>query len=113
MQMHFYVADAEPHHLRNTINDISPVLLLRVEEAVLGALPRRISRSVVGNSRPVVTPMRNATESNFNRRTHSEWLIVVCDCYPGTFRLLMPNCLPKTIFQVRREPKFCVSREFH
>jgi hypothetical protein len=36
--MHFHVSDAEAHNFRNTVEKIAPVLLLRIKEAVLGAL---------------------------------------------------------------------------
>jgi hypothetical protein len=113
MEMHFRVADAETHHLRDAIKQIPPVFLLRVEEAVLRTLARGVSGRVVGNARPLVTPLRDAAERDFKRSTHPHWLVVIGHGNPSTLRLRGPHALPKAILQVRHKPDFCVSRELH
>jgi hypothetical protein len=113
MEMHFHVADTEAHHLRDAIEQISLVLLLRVEEAVLRTLARGVSGRVVGNARPLVTPLRDAAERDFKRSTHPHWLVMIGHDNPGTLRLRGPHALPKAILQVRHKPDFRVSWKLH
>jgi uncharacterized membrane protein len=61
MEVDLNVSDAKANHLRYPVEQVASILLLRVEEAVLRPLTCRILRSVVGNARPLVTPLRYAT----------------------------------------------------
>ena len=113
MEMHFDVGDAETHHLGNAVEQIAPVLLLRVEEAVLRALAGGVQWSVIGDARPFVAPMRNAAERCFNRRAHAQRFVVIGDCNPGTLWLRGPDAFPKAVFQIWQKPYFRVTREIH
>ena len=46
VQVYFHIADAQAHHLRDTVEQLAAILFLRVEEAVLRTLSRCIKRSV-------------------------------------------------------------------
>ena len=106
MEMHFHVADAETHHFRDAVEQIAPVLLLRVEEAVLWALARGVSGSVVGNARPFVAPARHAAERGFNRSAHAQRFVVIGDGNPGTLRLRGPRAFPQAVLANTAQARF-------
>ena len=113
MQMHFHVADSQSHHLRDAVENIPPVLFLRVEKAVLGALARGVTGSVVRNARPPVAPPRQAAEGGFNGGAHAQRFVVIGDGDPGALRLRGPHAFSQAVLQVRKKPDFCMSREVH
>lgn len=86
MQMYFDVANTEANDFRDSVENIPSVLLLRIEKAVLWALPSCVSWSVVGNSWPQVAPTADAAERQFNACTHSQRFIVIGDNNPRAFR---------------------------
>jgi hypothetical protein len=57
VEMHFDVADSQPHHLRDAFQEITPVFILRVEKAMLRKLPRGIQGSVICDAGPLVAPL--------------------------------------------------------
>jgi hypothetical protein len=113
MEVHFDVADTEANNLRYTVENIPPILLLRVEKAVLRTLACGISGGIVGNAWPSVAPPRNPAEGGFERNTHAPWFVVIGDGNPRALRLFRLSALPQAVLQIRQEPDFCVSRELH
>jgi hypothetical protein len=113
MQMHFHIPDAEPHYLRDAVEQIAPVLFLRVEKAVLGALICGIPWSGVGNARPLLTPLRDAAKRGFNGCAHAQRFVVIGNGNPGTLRLCEPRAFSKAVYQIRQKPNLCVSRKLH
>ena len=113
MEVHFHVADAQAHYFCYAVEQCATVLLLRIEEAVLRALPCRVSGSVVGNARPAIAPLCHAAQCGFYRSAHAERLVVIGDGNPRTRRLLRRHTLPKAVLQIRHKPDFRVSRELH
>ena len=113
MEMHFHVADAQTHHLRYAVEQCAPVLLLRVEKAVLWALSGRVSGSVVGNARPTIAPPRHAAQRGFNRSAHAQRLVVIGDGNPRARRPIRRLAFPKAILQIRHKPDFRVSWKLH
>src|ERR1035437_873955 len=57
VEMHFDVADSQPHHLRDAFQEIPPVFILRVEKAMLRKLPCGIQGSVICDAGPLVAPL--------------------------------------------------------
>jgi hypothetical protein len=66
MKVHLDITYAEMYYLPYAVEDVSPILFLRVEKAVLRTLAIAISGSIVGNPRPSVTPFRDAGQRGFN-----------------------------------------------
>jgi hypothetical protein len=94
VEVYFDVTDTEAHDLRNPIDNILPVLFLRVEETILRALAIGIARSIVGNSWPHVAPTADAAKRQFHGRTHAQWLVVIGDDDPRAFRLPRLRAFP-------------------
>jgi hypothetical protein len=113
MEMHFHVGDSQPHHLRNAVEQIAPVLLLRIEEGVLRALARGVPRSVTGNARPHLAPLGHAPQRGLNRCAHAQRFVVIRDGNPGALRLRAPRDLPQAALQIRPKPDIRVARELH
>ena len=89
MEMHLDIGNAETHDLRNSVEKVAPVLLLRIEEGVLGLIPCAVSWSILGNPWPFFPPERNARLRSLEGRAHAPGLIVVGDCDPCS---LDPAC---------------------
>jgi hypothetical protein len=102
VDMHFDIAYAKTHHLRNAFEQVVPVVFLGVEEAVLRTPARGVPGSIVGNARPLVAPPGHAIERRGDRSGKSQRLVMIGDGNPGALRFCVPNGLPQTIFQVRR-----------
>jgi hypothetical protein len=66
VEVHLDVGDAETHHLGYTIEQVSPILLLRIKETVLGALSRGVPWSVIGNARPRLATSRPGRSASSN-----------------------------------------------
>src|ERR1039458_3558009 len=89
------------------------VLLLRVEEAVLGALARSISGCVLGNSGPPVTPLPDTIKRNSNRCHLAQRFVVISDSNPCTLWLRGTRKISHAALHVGKKPDFRVSREVH
>jgi hypothetical protein len=71
VEVYLDVGDAKVHHLGYTIKQVSPVLFLRIEKTVLGALSSGVPWSIISDERPPVPPLRHAPKRSSNRRAHS------------------------------------------
>lgn len=56
VKMNLDVSDAQANYFSDDVEQFAPILFLRIEEAVLGALARGIARSVVRDTRPLFAP---------------------------------------------------------
>jgi hypothetical protein len=66
VEMYLDIADSEAHYFGYVVEQVATILLLRVENAVLGALTCGVSGSVVRNTRPILAPLRHAGKRGFN-----------------------------------------------
>jgi hypothetical protein len=113
MQMHFDVADAKPRYLRNAIEQVAPVLFLRIEEAVLGLLAGGVSGRVIGNSRPLIAPPRDAAKRSGAGCTHPQRLVVIGEGNPGALRFCGSQSFAPAVPQIRCKPDFRVTGKIH
>ena len=111
--MHFDIAEAETHHLCNAVEQIAPVLLLRIEKTVLRALAGSVGGSVAGDSRQLVSPPRHSAKRDFDRCALTQRFEMIGDGDPGALWLREPQILPQAVPQIRRKPNLRVSRELH
>src|ERR1035441_9942314 len=72
MKMHFNVADPETYNLCQAIEQVAPVLFLRIEKAVLRALVRGVAGCVIGNPRPPVAPASDSAKRCFKGSAHAQ-----------------------------------------
>jgi hypothetical protein len=68
MKMDLDIAEAAAHHLRDTVEQIAPILLLRVEEAVLGRLSVCVLGGLGGDLGPAIAPPGNSAEGGLDGR---------------------------------------------
>ena len=113
VEMHFHIANAQTHHFGDAVEQVAPVLLLWVKEAVLRALSSRVPWSVIGNARPFVAPLRHPAERGFNGCAHAQRFVMIGDRNPGALWLCGSQAFPQPVLQIRPEPDFRVSRELH
>ena len=111
--MHLDIANAIPNHLGDAIQQIAPVILLRIEKGVLRTLSGGISGGAIGDLWPLVAPLTNTAERSCNRRSSPQWFVVVGECDPGPFRFSGSNAFPHPIPQIRQKPYFRMSRKGH
>jgi hypothetical protein len=90
MNMDFNVRHAEANDLRYSIEDFGLILLLRIKEAVLGAIAGAVSWRIFGNPGPLFTPLSHTGKGSLEGRAHAPGLEVVSDCDP---RSLNFGCL--------------------
>src|ERR1700690_103580 len=82
MDMDFNIGNAESHNLRDPVKNVALILLLWIEEAVLGAMAGAVSWSVLGNSRPLFQPLSHTGICGLEGSAHAPWFVVVSDCDP-------------------------------
>lgn len=109
VEVHFYIAHAETHHLSYAINNVAPVLFLGIEKAVLRTLSGGVWGCVAGNARPFIAPQGYAAERSFNGGMAAERLVMIGDGDPCALWAGGTNAFTQPVLEVRREPEFCVS----
>ncbi len=104
VDVNFDITDSLPRHLREWIEQLCPVFLLRIEEAVTGHATRGISGGSAGNPRPHLLPAGDTLQRRFDRCLLTQRLIMIGDANPQPFWCRSSQQMPGTITEIARKP---------
>jgi hypothetical protein len=107
------IAYAAADHLRDTVEQVAPILLLRVKEAVLWRLTVDVLWGIGRDARPTVAPASHSAEGGLHGRSQAQGLIVIRYRNPDAPRGWFARTTPESLLHIGQEPELSMSWKLH